>query len=94
MSALDCDLIQSVIEHMNEDHSAAVLVYVQAYAGRHGAESAVLSALDSEGMQICYREAGDINEVRVAFPQPVLQADEIRSVLVDMAKEGRELLKS
>jgi len=92
LSSLDFDLIQSVIEHMNEDHSAAVLVYVQAQAGRPKAESALLTALDNLGMQISYQEAGKTAQVRVLFGKPLSNAGEIRQELVRMAREGRRLL--
>lgn len=92
MSRLDGDLIQSVIEHMNEDHGAAVLVYVQAYAGQIDANSARITAMDCHGMQISYLAADQIFEVLVTFGQPLHNAGEIRTELVRMAKEGRKRL--
>ncbi|CAM5454515.1 putative heme iron utilization protein [Aquamicrobium terrae] len=75
---------QPALDHMNAEHLDAVAVYARHYARAQG-DGWVLTGLDADGMDLA---AGD--EVRrVFFPAPLAAADELRRILVLMARDGR-----
>lgn len=75
---------RGAVEHMNEDHRDAILLYATRLAGAPEAEWR-LSGLDPEGMDLA---AGD-RTARVAFPERVTNAGELRRLLVRMVGEIR-----
>ncbi|MBZ9794792.1 HugZ family protein [Mesorhizobium sp. ES1-4] len=75
---------QSAVEHMNADHLDAIAVYARHFAKAPG-DGWTIAGLDADGMDLV---SGD-NVCRVFFPQPLENARELRSVLVEMAKAGR-----
>ncbi|MBN9217217.1 MAG: HugZ family protein [Mesorhizobium sp.] len=75
---------QSALEHMNADHLDAIDVYAHHFAGASG-EGWTIAGFDADGMDL---SRGD-DVCRVFFPQPLVNARELRPVLVDMARNGR-----
>jgi len=72
------------VEHMNEDHGEAVALYATRLCGaREGAWR--LIGIDPEGLQLAL---GD-ELLRLAFSPPLRGPDELRSRLVDLAREAR-----
>ena len=91
-NALGDDLFQDAIGHMNEDHASAVLAYARGLAGLTWAESAVLTELDTQGFALVATGRDQASTVRLPFPTPVVDADDLRRVLVDLAKQARASL--
>lgn len=75
---------QSAIDHMNADHRDAIILYARHFAKAAG-DGWSITGLDAEGMDLA---SGD--EVRrVFFPAVLERAEDLRKVLVDMAKTAR-----
>jgi putative heme iron utilization protein len=76
---------QSALDHMNADHLDAIAVYARHFA-RAKCDGWTVTGFDAEGMDLA---SGD-GICRVFFPVPLKAARDLRSVLVDMAKAGRQ----
>lgn len=76
---------QSAVDHMNSDHSDAIAIYARHFAKASG-EDWTLTGLDPEGMDIA---SGDTIK-RLFFPRKLTNAGELRTMLVEMARIGRE----
>ncbi len=78
------DAEESVIAHMNADHADAVRLYAtKLLRGEDGPWR--LTGLDPDGLDLA---AGDA-ALRLAFPQRVATAEQLRAALVDLAKQAR-----
>jgi hypothetical protein len=72
------------LAHMNNDHAEAVRLYAtKLLGGEDGAWR--LSGLDPEGLDFALGDA----TLRLPFPARVTTADELRKVVVDLAKTAR-----
>ncbi|NGN44851.1 HugZ family protein [Mesorhizobium sp. CGMCC 1.15528] len=79
------DSEQSALDHMNSDHLDAIAVYARRYAKAEG-DGWIVTGFDADGMDIA---TGDQIR-RVFFPRKLTEAGELRKMLVEMAKSGRE----
>ncbi|MEI5682142.1 MULTISPECIES: HugZ family pyridoxamine 5'-phosphate oxidase [unclassified Mesorhizobium] len=79
------DSEQSALDHMNSDHLDAIAVYARHYAKADG-DGWIVTGFDADGMDIA---TGDQIR-RVFFPRKLTEAGELRKMLVEMAKSGRE----
>lgn len=89
---LNADYAQSIIKHMNDDHSDAVLAYVHAFTPHANASSANVTAIDTLGIDIEFTVGTRTERARVEFPEPLSSDDQVRPVLVKMVKQAREVL--
>jgi hypothetical protein len=81
------DLIEteeSAVAHMNGDHADAVRSYATKLLGAEDGPWR-LTGLDPDGLDLA---RGD-KMLRLAFPQRVTNAEQLRSVVVDLAKQAR-----
>ena len=78
------DMEAGVVAHMNEDHSDAVKLYAEVLCGADPANWR-LATLDPEGLDLA---AGD-DVRRLWFDEPLQTPDQVRGVLVDLAKRAR-----
>ena len=81
-----------VIEHMNDDHSDANLVYVKALAGVTDALSAAMTDFDRHSISLAAKRPNGVSEVRVAFLEPLAKIEDIRPALIKLLKYAREQL--
>lgn len=78
------DMEQGVIDHMNGDHTEAISLYAQHFAGLEAIDWR-MSGLDPDGIDlVCGERIG-----RVFFPAPLTDAGLLRETLVEMAKTAR-----
>ena len=82
----------SVIAHMNDDHSDANLVYAKALAGLTDALSVEMTDFDHHGISLAAKGRNGVSEVRVAFLEPLAKAEDIRPALIKLLKYAREQL--
>lgn len=76
----------SALDHLNEEHRDAVMLYATRLSGApDGAWRA--SGLDPLGLDL---QAGDL-AARVTFDQPVISSDEVREALKSLAKKARQI---
>lgn len=87
------EVVARIAGHMNEDHADSVLMYVQHYAARKDAQSAVLVNIDHEGMDIDTVFPGGSEIVRVPFEKPLAGPSDAHLVLVEMSKIARKALQ-
>jgi putative heme iron utilization protein len=78
-----------ICKHMNDDHAEAILMYAQVYGGKQEATSAVMNAIDSEGMDLTATIDGSPVSVRVTFDHTLTGAEDAHHTLVAMLKQGR-----
>ena len=78
-----------IIEHMNDDHADAQVLFCRHFAGRPDTTSASMSAVDRYGFEmIAVSDAGRA-AVRLAFPNECLTATDVREAMVAMVQEAR-----
>jgi putative heme iron utilization protein len=75
---------QPALDHMNADHRDALAVYARHFGGATG-ESWIATGFDADGIDLASSDA----VCRVFFPRILGAADELRAVLVEMARAGR-----
>jgi len=84
--------MQSILEHMNQDHEDSLRIYVSYYGGIPEVRRAQLRALTRHEMRI--QVQGDGVDCLLAIPlsRPVDTPADARSVLVEMARVARQSL--
>lgn len=79
---------QSALDHMNSDHADAIALYARHFAGAGSDGKAWrMSGIDAEGFDLM---ADNDKARRVFFDRPLENAEDIRRVLVEMAKQARQ----
>lgn len=73
-----------IVQHMNEDHADAIELYASRLLGLSGGGWR-LTGVDRAGVDL--RSAGNV--ARLAFPQPVTNANEARQALIALVQEAR-----
>ncbi|MEM7217352.1 MAG: DUF2470 domain-containing protein [Pseudomonadota bacterium] len=81
---------QRIIEHMNDDHADACLLYVTHFAGRADAVSAQLVDIRSDDMVLEMTSDTGVELVSVGFSIPIRSAQDAHRTLVDMVRIARE----
>ena len=86
----DANTIQSVVEHMNQDHQDACLCIAKAFSPYSKAINALLSNLDSHGLDMSITDKQHlVHCVRISFDKPLTRESQIRGMLVAMTKQAR-----
>lgn len=83
------DNIEGIVEHMNADHSDAVLLYARVLAGIE-ADTALMTGIDRLGFRLRALKGDEGRTVRLAFPSEVRSTDEARQALIAMLKTARQ----
>lgn len=78
------DMEAGAVGHMNDDHRDAIKLYTEVLGGAEPANWR-LATLDPEGMDLV---AGDAVQ-RLWFEQPLKAPEDLRGVLVELAKQAR-----
>ena len=78
-----------IVEHMNADHSGALLGSARVHAARPDVTAARMVAIDARGLDLLVTAARGEERLRVRFAEPLRRASEARAVLVRMAEEAR-----
>jgi len=81
------DVAPAIVEHMNRDHSDALITYARHYAGET-ADEATMVTVDRLGFKLRLRQADRLSSVRIAFPREVTTADQSREVLIEMLRRA------
>ena len=79
----------SVVEHMNDDHGDANLMYVQVLADLPDATTAKMVGIDRYGVTLTAETPGGPRMARVPFEQPLTDADQARPAVIDLLTEAR-----
>lgn len=83
------DQARVILEHMNADHSAALLDCCRAFSRAVDASGAQMTGVDRYGFEMSVTTASGPRPVRLAFSRVISTADEARQELVALAKRAR-----
>ncbi|MEB3225239.1 MAG: DUF2470 domain-containing protein [Synechococcus sp.] len=74
-----------ICNHMNKDHSDAVLLYAKHFGDCHAASAATMLSLDETGMvlEVVYPGEG-AEATHIPFPKTLTSAKDAHTVLVEM----------
>jgi putative heme iron utilization protein len=82
------DTAADIIEHMNADHSDALILLARAFAAVE-AEAATMTSIDRLGFHVRLKTNEGLRGARVAFLREVRNPAEARAVLVEMSHQAR-----
>jgi len=77
---------ESIVRHMNEDHSEAIQLYAGKLLGLPGRDW-TMTGIDAEGVDL--RQAGRV--ARLPFQTPLASALEARTALISLVKMARDV---
>jgi putative heme iron utilization protein len=77
-----------IIQHMNSDHTDALVLIARRFAGEAPDEAAI-TAVDRLGFHLRLRSGDRIHGRRIAFLQEVNSSDAARIVLTEMVRQAR-----
>lgn len=81
--------IAGIVEHMNDDHGSAMVLYCQVFGDRPATTSAHMTGIDRHGFDMfAVDEAGE-HRVRLSFAVDVTTPTQARQALVAMVQEAR-----
>jgi putative heme iron utilization protein len=80
-----------IIEHMNDDHAEALVLFCRVLGGRPGTAEARMVTVDRYGFAVLAADApgGDATAVRLPFGRQVDTADGVRAVMIELLKQVR-----
>ena len=87
------DEASSLIQEMNEQHTATLLLLARVY-GNVEAQQVTMTALDRLGFHLRIKTAERMQGGRVAFSNPVRNAQEVRAGLAGMAAQATQGLQA
>ncbi len=76
-----------IVEHMNEDHADALVLYARCFAQKLSCEEATMISCDRYGFDM--RVPGERARVRIAFPKPISTPDDARQAMIELLKVAR-----
>ncbi len=81
------DAAAGILEHMNRDHSDALLTMARVFGREEEAEEVRMVTVDRLGFKLRLRSGSRLHSCRIAFPREVTSAGLCREVLVEMLRE-------
>ena len=81
-----------IIAHMNEDHADAMVLYCKAFSKATEITAATMTSVDRYGVEMSAVTAEGPRPIRLAFPEPVGSAGEVRTSLIAMLERARAKL--
>jgi len=80
-----------IIEHMNDDHADALVLYCRVFGGRPETTAARMVAVDRYGFAMLARDASDGHDtaVRLPFGRQVDTTAHVRTVMIDLLRQAR-----
>ncbi len=89
MSEINVEVSSRICQHMNDDHSDAVLVYAQAFGGLKEAIAAQMQAIDATGMDITAQVNGENVLIRINFDHVLQDSEDAHHTLIAMVRQAR-----
>jgi heme oxygenase (biliverdin-IX-beta and delta-forming) len=83
------DAAAAIIRHMNTEHKDTLILLARVLAGIKS-EEAAMTSIDRLGFQVRLKTWDGVRGARIAFLREVSNAEETRSVLVEMAEKVRQ----
>lgn len=98
---LTTDDVASIVEHMNDDHADAILLYIKAFTDINAddVEEASMTNIDFSGIDVHLKLNGVPTDQKILFSDTGTKIElndrnKARAVLVDMVKIARNILDS
>lgn len=85
-----CGNAEHAIEHMNDDHADANLIFVQELGGIPNASDAQMIAVDRYGMTFKASTASGTRTSRVAFPEVAHEASQLEPFVIGLLRSLRD----
>ena len=82
-------LATGVIDHMNDEHADAMLLYCKAFSRATDVSSARMTGVDRYGFEMSAVTDEGPRPIRLAFAESVSTAAEVKAALVAMLKDAR-----
>jgi putative heme iron utilization protein len=82
------DAAADIMQHMNSDHNAELVLLARVFAGVESQEVAITS-IDRLGFHVRLKTREGVCGCRIAFVREVSNPSETRSVLVEMVRQAR-----
>jgi putative heme iron utilization protein len=82
----------AIIDHMNDDHADAMVLYCRAFSKATEVTSASMTGVDRYGFEMSALTPQGPRPVRLAFAKPLSTAEEVRAALISMVKDARSQL--
>lgn len=83
------DAAPGILEHMNADHTDALLLFARVLGGVD-ADEATMTVVDRLGFHVRLRRGSQVQGMRIPFSREVRTPQETRTVLVEMAQSARK----
>jgi hypothetical protein len=83
------DAAGGIIQHMNADHSDALILLARVFAGFESQE-ATMTSVDRLGFNVRLKTQDGPRSTRIAFSREVSSPAETRKVLVEMTQQSRQ----
>ncbi|MEO0726288.1 MAG: DUF2470 domain-containing protein [Bacteroidota bacterium] len=90
--AFNLRVMRNAVEHVNDDHSDAMLLILKDHTKKQWMNKAVLESYAPKQMLVRgENEASDRSELfQIPFPKPLTNAKEFRPVLIAMLKQASD----
>ena len=73
---------ERICEHMNKDHTAALIAYAKHYGGLENSQQVKMVSIDSQSLKLL----ADGETIEIIFEEPVNDSDQAHKKLVEMMK--------
>jgi heme iron utilization protein len=83
--------VAGIVEHMNDDHAAALVAYCRVFGGRAATERAEMVGVDRYGFTMLAHDDGaaERTAVRIPFGRPVDTPGAVRTAMIELLHEAR-----
>lgn len=81
---------EDIINHMNEDHEDALVLYCDTMSAATGVESAIMTSIDRYGFEMQATTDSGVHPIRLGFSRDITTSEQARIELVRMVKEARK----
>jgi len=83
-----------IVEHMNDDHSGANLMYARWLADLPDATDATMTSVDRRGFTLQVATPAGPRMARLAFPSEVSDGDAVRQAVIELLGTARQLAEA
>ena len=83
---------KGMIDHMNDDHADALVLYAKAFTSAHDATEVTMTAIDRYGFEMTVTTPRGRGPARLAFEQELATPKDARVALVALVGEARKKL--
>lgn len=88
-AAFTPEISDRICQHMNEDHSDAIVLYARAFGGATDAISAKMLKIDATGMDLLVQQQDTSQPLRIPFDHVLQDAEDAHHTLIAMVKQAR-----